>query len=137
MSLDLYAFVSSLPSRANWQSAIDQTSTDLELDPDLDLAVDRGFSPCEIRKKSSGFEISVETSSQALEQFPALTALVGPRSNVICFRWGDDLAECACVLGASLALVRAFGAIAYFPADDVLYDEATLEQDLRRCLAKI
>ena len=56
---------------------------------------------------------------------------------MICFRWGGDLAESACVLGASLALVRAFAAIAYYPADDIIDDEATLERDLRQCLAEI
>jgi len=126
MSLDLYAFVNSLPSRANWQSAIDRAGIDLKLDPDLDLATDRGFSPCEIRGKASGFEITVEKSSRALEIYPSLTAVVGPRSNVICFRWGGDLAECACVMGASLALLRAFGAMAYYAAEDIVYDEATL-----------
>ena len=137
MSLDLYAFVTSLPNRADWQSAIDQLSIDLKLDPELDLAADSGFSPCEIRGKASGFEVSVEKASQALETYPSLESAVGSRPHVICFRWGGDLAECACVLGASLALVRAFGAISYYPADDITYDGATLERDLRQCLAEI
>jgi hypothetical protein len=137
MSLDLYAFVSALPNRADWQSAIDQVSIDLKLDAELDLATDSGFSPCEIRGKSSGFEISVETAPQVMEAYPSLERAVGSRAHVICFRWGGDFAECACVMGASLALVRAFGAIAYDPGDDITYDEATLERDLRQCLAEI
>src|SRR5262245_54664457 len=136
MSLDLYAFVSSLPNRADWQSAIAQVSIDLQLDPELDLARDSGFSPCEIRGKASGFEISVEKASEVLESYPSLKDAVGSRPHAICFRWGGDLVECACVMGASLALVRAFGAIAYYPADDITYDDATLERDLRQCLAE-
>jgi hypothetical protein len=137
MSLDLYAFVSALPSRADWQSAIDRASIDLKLDPALDLARDSGFSPCEIRGRASGFEISIQKTSQALETYPLLESAVGSRPHVICFTWGGDLAECACVMGAALALVRAFGAIAYYPSDDITYDEATLERDLRECLAEI
>src|SRR5262245_14368543 len=137
MSLDLYAFVSSVPNRADWQAAIDRLSIDLKLDPGLDLATDSGFSPCEIRGKTSGFEISVEQATQVLEAHPSPKSAVGSRPHAICFRWGGDFAECACVLGASLALVRAFGAIAYYPADDVIDDEATLERDLRQCLAEI
>jgi hypothetical protein len=137
MSLDLYAFVSSLPNRADWQSAVDQVGIDLKLDPELDLAQDSGFSPCELRGKPSGFEISIEAASETLETYPSLESAVGSRSHVICFRWAGDLAECACVMGASLALVRAFGAIAYYPADDITYDEGSLERDLRGCLAEL
>ena len=137
MSLDLYAFVSSLPNRADWQSAIDQVSIDLKLDPDLDLAADSGFSPCEIRGRPSGFEISVEEAAEALKAYPSLESAVGSRPHAIRFTWAGDLAECACVLGASLALVRASGAIAYYPADDITYDDASLERDLRECLPEI
>ena len=137
VSLDLYAFVSALPIRATWQSAIDELNIGLTLDPGLDLAKDSGFSPCEINGKASGFEIYVETSSQLLPNHPSLAAVVGPRPHVICFRWGGDFAEAACVMGASLALVRTLDAIVYDPADDVTCDETTLAQDFRQCLAEV
>jgi hypothetical protein len=135
MSLDLYTFLESLPDRQTWQAAIDQTGVDLELDPDLDLSRDEGFSPCLLQGKASGFELQVMQASDLLRDYPALAQPAGLRSQAVCFRWGGDLAECACVLGAALALVRRFSAVAYYPADDLFYDVDTMEKELRECLA--
>ena len=137
MSLDLYTFLDALPTRQSWQAAIDQAGVDLQLDPDLDLTRDEGFSPCVIRGKASGFELHVSLASEVLRDQPALKQQAGARSHAICFRWGGDLAECACVLGASLALVRRFGVVAYYPADEIVYDADKLEKDLRECLAEV
>jgi hypothetical protein len=137
MSLELYVFVSALPERARWQAAVDEVSVDLKLDPELDLRTDSGFSPCTIGGRASGFEIYVEDASEIAKVSPSLASVAGGRPSVICFRWGGDFAECACVMGASLALVRAFGATAYYPADDAVCDEAALEGDLRQCLAEM
>ena len=46
MSMELYAFIASLPDRDSWQAKIDDAGLDLQLDPDLDLSRDSGFSPC-------------------------------------------------------------------------------------------
>jgi hypothetical protein len=137
MSLDLYTFLESLPDRQSWQSAIDQTGYNLKLDPDLDVAHDEGFVPCLIVGKSSGFELYATPASEVLRDYLSLKSAVGARSHALCFRWGGDLAECACVMGASLALVRRFGAVAYYPPDDLVYDAEGLEEDLRECIADI
>jgi len=137
MSLELYVFVSALPERARWQVAVDEISVDLKLDPDMNLATDSGFSPCQLGGRASGFEIYLGEASEMVKASPSLASVVGARPHVICFRWGGDFAECACVLAASLALVRAFGATAYDPAEGVVADEAALEGDLRQCLAEI
>jgi hypothetical protein len=137
MSLDLYTFLDALPDRQSWQAAIDQAGVDLQLDPDLDLTRDEGFSPSVIRGKASGFELDVSPASEVLRDHPSLKQAAGARSHAVCFRWGGDLAECACVLGASLALVRGFGAVAYYPADDIVYDADKLEKDLKECLAEL
>jgi hypothetical protein len=137
MSLDQFVFLDALPDRQGWQSAIDKLGIDLQLDPDLDLSRDKGFSPCKIRGASSGFELEVGRAAELLRDYPSLAPAIGSRSHVICLRWGGDLAECACVLGASLALVEAFGAVAYYPADDILYDAAKLKEEMLACLAEI
>ena len=137
MSLDLYTFVDALPDRQSWQAAVDQAGVDLKLDPDLDLTRDEGFSPCVIQGKASGFELRVSLASEVLRDYPSLKQVAGARSHAVCFRWGGDLAECACVFGASLALVRRFGAVAYYPADEIVYDADKLEKDLRECLSEV
>jgi hypothetical protein len=137
MSLDQFVFLDALPDRQGWQSAIDKLGVDLQLDPDLDLSHDEGFSPCTLSGASSGFELQVGSASEPLCDHPSLAPAVGSRSHVICLRWGGDLAECGCVMVASLALVEAFGGVAYYPADDILYDAAKLKEDMLACLSAI
>ena len=138
MSLDLYTFLDALPDKQSWQAAIDQTGIDLKIDPDLDLSRDQGFSPCQLRGSSSGFEVSVTTTAEVLRDYPSLSpAAVGSRPHVVCFRWGGEMAECACVLGANLALLRYFNGVAYYPADDLLCDIDQLEEELRQSLAAV
>lgn len=137
MSLELYAFLDALPDRQTWQAAIDETGVDLKLDPALDLSRDEGFSPCLIQEQSSGFELQVLPAAELFRDNPELVQPAGPRLHAVCFRWGGDLAECACVLGATLALLRRFSAVAYDPADGLFPDANTLETELRECLAEL
>lgn len=137
MSLNLYTFLDSLPDRASWQAAIDQTAIDLKLDPALDLAREEGFSPCLLQGSLSGFELYVTSASEVLTEYPSLNDAVGGRPHALCFRWGGNVAECACVLGANLALVRQFGAVPYYPVDEFVYDVARLEKELRECLINV
>ncbi len=137
MSLELYTFLDSLPNRQAWQAAIVQVGVKLELDPQLDLSRSEGFSPCSVQGTPSGFEMHVVKVSDVVDEHPVLIHSVGKRSHALCFRWGGDFAECACVLGANLALVRVFGAVAYYPADELVYDVGTLEAELQECLAEL
>ena len=137
MSLDMHVFINSLPDCSRWQAAIDLAGIELILDPKLDLATASGFSPCQLKGRASGFEILVAQAVDLLGNYPSVASAVGSRSKVICLTWGGDLAECACVLGASLALRRSFDAVVYYPADDIVYDESSLRQELQLCLAKI
>jgi hypothetical protein len=134
--MELYAFIASLPDRDSWQAKIDDAGLDLQLDPDLDLSRDSGFSPCMIRGRSSGFELWVTSAAEPLQDYPAMVGVAGDRAWSICFRWGGDFVECSCVMGATLALVKGFGAVAYDPGDEVSYDTAKLEEDLQACLAE-
>jgi hypothetical protein len=43
--------------------------------------------------------------------------------------------ECACVLGAAAGLLAAFSAVAYYPADDLLYDLDGLKAEFASALA--
>lgn len=137
MSLELYAFVDRLPDWHIWQTAIDQTGFDLKLDPELDLSGDEGFSPCQIQGKASGFEIDVMPAAELLHEYPDLIPTVGARLHVVCFRWGGDFAEAACVLIASLALARNLGSIVYDPEERVVCEVASLENEIRDCLAQL
>jgi hypothetical protein len=134
MSLEIYSLLDQLPDRAAWQEAINGACLDLKLHLSLEVSRHEGFVPCEILGKSSGFELTVVPAAGVIREYPSLAPWMGPRQHAMCFRWSGDLAECACVLGANLALVQSFQAVAYYPSDDLFYDVAELEKGLRECV---
>jgi hypothetical protein len=72
-----------------------------------------------------------------LENFPKLTETVGSRDAAITFRWGGDMAECACVLIVSAALANTFGAIVHYQDDDMLYSAEQLVEEARAALVAV
>jgi hypothetical protein len=137
MSLDMHVFLSGPqpPSRAAWQNAIDALGLTVQLYPAMDLATDSGFSPTTLNGTPSGFEIYIESASAIIAKYPNISGQVVGRGQVISLRWGGDLAECACVLAATAGLVSGLGAVAYYPADDLLYvDAAALVEDFKQCV---
>jgi hypothetical protein len=115
---------------------LDKLEFDVQLDPELDLAHDRGFSPATIKGRTSGFEIDVLDTESTVRDYPALAGTIVGRSPTVCFRWGGDLAECACVMAAAAAvLAGGWSATAYAPADDTTYDIEALIREYHSCLA--
>ncbi len=47
------------------------------------------------------------------------------------------MSECACVLGATAALVKLCDAVAYYPPDSITYDLKSLLDELQGCLKQI
>ena len=70
-----------------------------------------GFLPCLLNGAPSGFEIDFGSTDDALEDFPHLKEHLGARDCEITFRWGGDMAECACVLIVCAALATDCGAV--------------------------
>src|SRR5512143_2560290 len=135
MSLELHALLPSetLPRRNDWQTAIDDLHLSFTLDTELDLPRTTGFRPCVVAGEDSGFEIQVDSPADLLATYPTLRALAKDASTAISFRWGGDLRECACVLAAVAALVSKWGALAYYPDDDMIYDLEGLKHDFAEC----
>ncbi len=136
MSLEQYAFIarSDVPTRAQWQSAIDALGFDLSNDPSLVPFESSGFLPCLIRDEESGFEIYYESAAELTFGNPQLKEAVGAREASISFRWGGDFLECACVLIASAALAKSCNAVVYYPDDDKIYDVEALLAEARAVL---
>jgi|SRR6267378_897502 len=139
MSLEMLVFLekSRIPDRGSLQSAVESLGVPLQLNSTLDLIGDRGFSPSSIKGVSSGFEIDSQSSQEILEHYPALKKTIGTREWTISFRWGSSMSECACVLGASAALVKLCDAAAYYPPDGITYDLKSLLDELQGCLKQI
>lgn len=139
MSLEQYAFINKtkVPSREQWQEAIDRSGYRLILDPELKPFEDSGFVPCKLNEQESGFEIYYEEIGEYLHAFPHLREEIGKRNYTISFRWGADMAECACVLIASLALTNSFEAVIYYPDDDMIYNGQEIINEIEACLKEI
>ncbi len=134
MSNELHVFLAGeFPTRAAWQSAIDKLGFPFQLDPDLDLEKDSGFSPSLLRGKDSGFEICFEEAAELLQTYPNIKGKIEGREKVISFRWGGDLNECACVMAAAAGLVECCQALVYFPQDDCWYEASELRKEFDGC----
>jgi hypothetical protein len=139
MSLEMIAFLqrSRIPDARSIQDAIESLGVPLDLNSTLNLVSDRGFSPCSIKGVSSGFEVDSQASLALLEYYPALKNVIGSRDWAITFRWGGSLTECACVLGATAALVKLSDALAFYPPDGTTCDLKSLLADLLGYLEQI
>jgi hypothetical protein len=139
MSLEILVFLekSRLPERDSLQKTVDSLGIPLQLNSTLNLNTDRGFSPSTIKGVSSGFEIGSQPAQDMIPIYPVLNGIVGRRDLAISFRWGRRMSECACVLGASAALVKLRDAVAYYPADDIAYNAESLLAELQGCLKQI
>lgn len=117
MSVDVFVFVREpdLPSREEWQAAIDELGIDLQLDERMEPDSASGYWPVKIRGEASGFEF-FSGSAEVLFGSSAPSG-AGDRSLTVDLVTHSDIRELECSLlaGAALALV----------ADGVVYDEET------------
>jgi len=139
MSVELHALMpnNDLPNRDDWQAAIDRLELPVQLYPGLDPSRDTGFSPCRLGERTAGFEIYRDSTEELASSYPSIAGIVQQDSVAISFRWGGDLAECACALAAASALASQFGAVVYYPADDIVYELDELLRETRGCLSSL
>jgi len=66
-----YAFLARdrVPSRDQWQDAIQRAGFDFVLDPKLVPFEDSGFAPCKLHGRDAGFEIYYEDDAEVLAEF--------------------------------------------------------------------
>ena len=137
MALELYALLPQrvLPQRQQWQAAIEALGLPVVLDPELDLPRTTGFRPCIVSGQASGCEIMIDSPVELVAAYPALQTAGIQYSTAISLRWGGDLRECACAMAAAAGLVSSWGAVAYYPDDDLVYSLADLQRDFRECVS--
>jgi hypothetical protein len=139
MSIEQHAFMqkAKVPSRDEWQAAVDRLGFDLQIDPGLRPFEDSGFLPCKLSGRDSGFEIYYEAADELLDQRPALKGKLGGRNFAISFRWGGDWAECACVCIASAALAASFDAVVYYDDDALIYSADDLVREAHAAMKEM
>jgi len=128
---------SRVPDRVQLEEAIRGLGFDLTIDEFYRPFDCSGYLPCVLKGKKSGFEIYFESPDEAVQSSPLLKETVGSRDCAICFRWGGDMSECACVLIVSAALAKYFGAVVHYQGDDLLYTAEQLIEEAKGALQAV
>ena len=133
MSIELHAFIRGpdIPDRASWQVTINSLGFPVELHPGLDPLTSRGFTPCTIAGRASGFEIYLDTAESLIAAYPHKKGELSRYDKVISFRWGGHMDELACSFASAAALAAGHGATVYYPDDDLIYQADVLIRQAR------
>ena len=112
MANEQFAFIhrARVPSRDQWQQAVDESGFDLVIYEGLQPFSHSGFLPCKLLGADSGVETYHGPASEAVPEADVLKELSGGRDFCITFRWGGSFQEAACAMILSYALARSFGA---------------------------
>lgn len=136
MPNEQYVFIQKdkVPSRAQWQEAVDAAGFDLEIDPELQVFEHTGFMPCKLLGEDSGVEIYYSPANEIFDD-PAVTEkLAGDRDYCISFRWGGSFCETACAMILSYALASSIGAIVSYEGDEPQQDLTALRMEIDEIL---
>lgn len=127
MANEQFAFLSKekVPSREDWQKAIDASGFDFQLHPELDPARDAGFVPCTLSGIDAGCEMYFDDSVSAFGE------LAAGRDCCISFRWGGSMRECASAMIASYVLAKEFSAIVSYEGDEPYSDLSVFLADTK------
>jgi hypothetical protein len=133
MANEQYAFLrkTAVPTRDQWQAAIEACGFDFELDPDLKRFEHLGFLPCKLSGADAGVEIYYDGSPETLSEFADIAQ---GRDYCISFRWGGSMVECASAMIASYALAKHFGAIVSYEGTGSYHDPDALLSDTMACI---
>ena len=128
---------SRVPDRVALEEAVRALGFDLAIDEFYRPFECSGFLPCVLKGRKSGFEMYFESPEGVLQSFPHFKNEIGNRDCAIGFRWGGDMAECACVLIVSAALAKNFGAVVHYQDDDLIYTAQQLVDEAQSVLASL
>jgi hypothetical protein len=136
MSNVQFAFLrsSQVPTRNQWQEAIDRLGFGFMLDPTLEPRSNVGYVPCHLDGNETGVEMSFDDSAKFIAKF---SAIAGDRDCCISFRWGGSIEECACAMIASLALASDFDAIVSYEGEPPYSSLADLRRDTEAILTEL
>lgn len=121
MSNTQYAFLKAdaVPGRAVLQAWIDELGFNLNLDPELDLVQDRGFSPCSLNEVADvGFELWPEPTADVAAGSDELIAIAGDNNFCIVMSWGGSLKDCAAAMIVCCALAKHCDAVVSYEGDE-------------------
>ena len=128
MANEQYAFLKSscVPTRDQWQQAIDCVGFDLKLDLKFEPRTNVGFVPCKLNGAESGVEMYFDDSTEFMGTFRAIAA---ERDCCISFRWASSIEEAACAMIASFALASEYDAVVSFEGESPYEKLADFRRD--------
>ena len=108
-----------VPDRATLQSWIDALGFDLQLDPELNLLTDEGFSPCVLEGvENVGFELFTEPTVDVADGDDDFLEMAGDRDVCISMSWRSSARDLAAITIVCCALARHCDAVISFEGDE-------------------
>ena len=131
MANEQHAFIhkDKVPSKVQWQEAVNASGFDLQIYPDLQVFEHSGFMPCKLLGKDSGVETYYSPANEIFDDPAVIKELAGDRDYCISFRWGGSFREAACAMILSYALAGSFGAVVSYEGEEPYQDLAALRKD--------
>jgi hypothetical protein len=116
-SMELHVFLqdAALPTRGEWQTAINEQGFCLTLNEALDVRHHTGLSTALYWGRRSGFEFSLCPAVDVALSCMEISARIGARDLSANFRWRGNALESVVVYIASAALARLANGIVYLP----------------------
>jgi hypothetical protein len=109
----------SVPDRATLQSWIDALGFDLQLDPDLNLLTDEGFSPCVLEGvENAGFELSCEPTVDVADGDEDFLEMAGDRDTCLSLTWRSSAHDLAAATIVCCALAKHCDAVISYEGDE-------------------
>lgn len=140
MSNTQYVFIdkSNVPDRAALQQSIDQLGFDLQLDRELQLLRDEGFSPCVLEGVDGvGFELMPMSAEDATDGDEEFLSLAKGRDHCLTFSWRGRMKDCAAAMIVSCALAKDYAGVVSYegelpePLDSLMEATRGLVDDAR------
>lgn len=133
MANEQFAFLlkENVPTREEWQAAINDCGFSFQLDPELKVFEHCGFLPCILEGEEAGVEVYYDGSPDLLEEF---SDIAPGQDYCISFRWGGSMMACASAMILSYTLAARFGAIVSYEGEEPNEDLDLLLEETKACI---
>jgi hypothetical protein len=135
MSMELYVATTSteLPSADQIGAKLKSLGVTLVVEP-FDWSDQSGFLPMVIEGHQSGVEVDLWGAAESGPTLAAFGVPAAPGTRIVAFRWGSQLAECACALATAAGIASLTdGRILEPDAGEIISAEKALA-DVRDCV---
>ena len=131
MSAELYVFMHEVevPSRDEWQEAINKAGFPTVLEDALSLRCAAGYCDATYKGEAASFELNIMPAEPIVHRHDSIERPLEGRDTCVTFHWSDDMGSQGAALSSAAALTKAIDGICYDPDMDLIYtgNDAVLE----------